>query len=101
MHMVHIAPANALTLLPLMLLLLTCRDQAEDDQIAPPSPPSAVLLVKVQFWNWHRAVVHATAPPNPWPYDTRPHVERRSFLGVYWAQMSGAGLLQLPSCSTQ
>jgi hypothetical protein len=38
------------TLLPLMLLLLTCRDAAEEDHNAPPSW-SAVLLVKVQFLN--------------------------------------------------
>jgi hypothetical protein len=41
-------PAMSLTLLPLMLLLLTCSDIADEDHNAPPSW-SAVLLEKVQL----------------------------------------------------
>lgn len=57
---------TGLTLLPLMVLLLTCRLLADEDQTAPPSW-SALLFTKVQLRNWQRAVVHATAPPTPPP----------------------------------
>lgn len=62
-----VAVQHAHTLLPLMVLLLTCSDLAEEDHSAPPEPPSTVLLVNVQLLKWHVAVVHATAPPTPVP----------------------------------